>query len=236
MQKPFENKLVLVTGGAGALGQGIVSWFSDRGARVAVLDYSDEILANAFPTPSEMHCYEACDLTNRDSCIDAVGRVVRQFGEISVLANIAGGFLMGDPVHKTSDETWDFLFDLNSRSVLNMSAAIVPAMASQGEGKIINVAARAALAGAANMGAYTASKAAVMRLTESMALELRESGINVNAVMPSLIDTPRNRSDMPDADFSKWVTPAAIANVVGFLASQESAAIHGACIPVDGLS
>jgi NAD(P)-dependent dehydrogenase (short-subunit alcohol dehydrogenase family) len=236
MQKTFDNKLVLVTGGAGALGQGIVSWFSERGARVAVLDYSDEILASAFPTPSELHCYEACDLTNRDSCAEAVGRVVRQFGEVSILANIAGGFLMGDPVHETSDDTWNFLFDLNTRSILNMSAAIVPAMVGQGQGKIINVAARAALAGAANMGAYTASKAAVMRLTESMALELRESRINVNAVMPSLIDTPRNRSDMPDADYSKWVSPAEIANLVGFLSSQESAAIHGACIPIDGLS
>jgi NAD(P)-dependent dehydrogenase (short-subunit alcohol dehydrogenase family) len=232
----FENKSVVVTGGAGALGKVVVNWYSDRGAKVAVLDYSDDLLAEAFPNPFEKHFYVACDLTNRKSCSEAVGRVVRQFEKIDVLANIAGGFLMGDPVHETSDETWDFLFNLNTRSILNMSAAVVPGMLARSSGKIINVAARAALGGMANMGAYTASKAAVVRLTESMALELREEGVNVNAVMPSLIDTPRNRQDMPTADFSKWVKPDQIANVIGFLSSEDSAAVHGACIPVDGLS
>lgn len=227
---------MVVTGGAGVLGQSVVNWFSERGAKVAVLDYSDDLLAKAYPDPSETHYYTACDLTDRPGCADAVGRLLRQFEKIDVLANIAGGFLMGDSVHETSDDTWDFLFDLNARSILNMSAAVVPEMIKQGHGKIINVAARAALNGAAGMGAYTASKAAVMRLTESMALELREQKINVNAVMPSLIDTPRNRQDMPDADFSKWVNPGQISNVIGFLASEESNCIHGACIPIDGLS
>jgi NAD(P)-dependent dehydrogenase (short-subunit alcohol dehydrogenase family) len=143
---------------------------------------------------------------------------------------------MGDPVHATSDKTWDFLFDLNTRSVLNTAAAVVPIMLEKGSGKVVNVSARAGLAGAAAMGTYTASKAAVMRLTESMALELREQGVNVNAVMPSLIDTPRNRADMPDADHSKWVRPADIAEVIGYLASPAACAVHGACVPVDGLS
>ena len=236
MSQYFENKSVIVTGGAGALGRAVVSWYSNQGAKVAVLDYTDDLLAKAFPKPSEKHFYVACDLTKRESCAEAVGRVIRQFEKIDVLANIAGGFLMGDPVHETSDQTWDFLFNLNTRSILNMSAAIVPGMLGQSSGKIINVAARAALAGMANMGAYTASKAAVMRLTESMALELRDKGINVNAVMPSLIDTPRNRDDMPDADYSKWVRPEQIANVIGFLSSEEYSAVHGACIAVDGLS
>lgn len=213
-----------------------MNWFTAAGARVAVLDVSDDVLARAFPTPSESHSYVSCDLTNRESTADAIGRVLREFDRIDVLANTAGGFLMGDSVHETSDKTWDFLFDLNTRSILNTSAAVVPGMIGQGAGKIINVAARAGNAGAALMGPYTASKAAVMRLTESMALELREQGINVNAVMPSLIDTPRNRSDMPDADFSKWVHPLDIASVIGFLASDAAAAVHGACIPVDGLS
>ena len=230
----FENKSVVVTGGAGALGKAVGNWFSREGARVAVLDYTDDLLAQAFPNPSEKHFYVACDLTKRESCAEAVGRVLRQFETVDILANVAGGFLMGDEVHNTSDETFNFLFNLNVRSILNMSAAAVPSMLKQGSGKIINVAARAALAGMANMGVYTASKAAVMRLTESMALELREKNINVNAVLPSLIDTPRNREDMPDADFSKWVKPQKIANVIGFLATEEADAVHGAGIPVDG--
>tara|TARA_R110002073_G_scaffold126798_5_gene271902 strand:+ start:9048 stop:9728 length:681 start_codon:yes stop_codon:yes gene_type:complete len=226
----------VVTGGAGALGQAVVEWFTQRGARVAVLDYSDDLLSGAFPSPSLQHAYIACDLTDRDSTAVAISRVVREFGGIDVLANIAGGFMMGDPVHATSDKTWDFLFDLNTRSVLNTAAAVVPIMLEKGSGKVVNVAARAGLAGAAAMGTYTASKAAVMRLTESMALELREQGVNVNAVMPSLIDTPRNRADMPDEDYSKWVKPSDIAEVIGYLSSPSSRAVHGACVPVDGLS
>ncbi|MFT7686085.1 MAG: NAD(P)-dependent dehydrogenase (short-subunit alcohol dehydrogenase family) [Candidatus Azotimanducaceae bacterium] len=236
MNFSIADKIVVVTGGAGALGQSVVAWFTANGSKVAVIDYSDEILANAYPKPNEQQCYISCDLTNRASCAEAQGRILRQFERIDILVNAAGGFLMGKPVHETSDEEWDFLFNLNTRSIMNMAAATVPGFLEQGNGKIINVAARAALQGGANMGAYTASKAAVMRLTESMALELREKNINVNAVMPSLIDTERNRQDMPDADFSKWVRPVDIANVIGFLASDQATAIHGACIPVDGLS
>jgi NAD(P)-dependent dehydrogenase (short-subunit alcohol dehydrogenase family) len=201
-----------------------------------VLDYSDELLDAAYPSPSKQHVYIACDLTDRDSTAGAITRVVDELGSIAVLANIAGGFMMGESVHGTSDKTWDFLFDLNTRSVLNTAAAVIPVMLEAGSGKVINVAARAGIAGAAAMGAYTASKASVMRLTESMALELREQQINVNAVMPSLIDTPRNRDDMPDADHSKWVKPDDIAEVIGYLASPAARAIHGACVPVDGLS
>ena len=114
---PFSNKLVLVTGGAGVLGRAVVAWFSERGARVAVLDYSEDILRQAFPEPAGNHSYLTCDLTNKESCVKAVGDLMRQFDKVDVLANIAGGFLMGDPVHETSNETWDFLFDLNALSL-----------------------------------------------------------------------------------------------------------------------
>jgi NAD(P)-dependent dehydrogenase (short-subunit alcohol dehydrogenase family) len=225
----FEGKRVIVTGGAGALGQGVVRYFVKEGARVAVLDVGDESV-----TPAEVHI--AVDLTNRESCASTVDAVVGVMGGVDVLCNIAGGFLMGDAVHETPDRTWDFLFDLNARSIVNMAAAVVPVMLSSGHGKIINVAALAGREGMAQMGAYTASKAAVLRLTESMGMELREQNINVNCVMPSLVDTERNRSDMPDADFSKWVSPDDIARVIGFLASDDASCIHGAGIPVNGLS
>jgi len=232
----FKDKHVVVTGGAGALGQAVVSYFQKHGARVAVLDYSDEILGDVFSDQQAGNIYIACDLTCRKSCGTTVKEIIRDFGSIDILCNIAGGFLMGEMVHETTDETWDFLFNLNGRSILNMSAAVVPQMLNAKTGKIINVAARAATAGAAAMGAYTASKSVVIRLTESMALELRENNINVNCILPGVIDTPRNRLDMPDAEHETWVSPDDIARVIGFLASEDAVAIHGAGIPVDGLS
>jgi NAD(P)-dependent dehydrogenase (short-subunit alcohol dehydrogenase family) len=237
----FKENHVVVTGGAGALGQSVVSYFESRGARVAILDYSEEILGEVFTSrqPGNLYprnLYIACDLTSRESCEAAVKDILVEFGSIEILCNIAGGFLMGEMVHETTDQTWDFLFNLNSRSILNMGAAVVPGMLTAQKGKIVSVAAKAATAGAAAMGAYTASKSVVMRLTESMALELRESNINVNCILPGVIDTPRNRQDMPDADHKKWVSPDSIARVIGFLASEDAAAIHGAAIPVDGLS
>jgi len=166
----------------------------------------------------------------------AVERITRRIGPIGVLCNVAGGFRMGEAVHETSDATWDFLLDLNVRSVLHTARAVVPGMLAAGGGAIINVGAAAALRGGAMMGAYAASKSAVARLTESMASELRERGINVNCVLPTILDTPPNRADMPKADPSRWVAPADLAAVIAFLASPAASAVHGASIPVSGLS
>jgi len=143
---------------------------------------------------------------------------------------------MGDSVADTSDETWDFMFNLNTRTVLNMARAVVPGMVERKSGKIINIGARAGLRGSASMAAYAASKSVVIRLTESLADELKEAGINVNCILPSIIDTERNRSDMPNANFDQWVAPKALAKVVRFLASEAADPIHGAAIPVEGLS
>lgn len=233
----FDNKVVVVTGAAGGLGYAVAQHFKDKGAAVVHVDYSEEILAKRFPEQKDPNClYLSADLTNRESCAECFSKVQDQFGKIDVLCNIAGGFLMGDPVHETSDKTWDFLFDLNTRSIMNTSAAVVPIMLNAGSGKIINIAAGAAAKGVAKMGAYVASKSAVMRLTETMAMELRESNINVNSILPSVMDTPTNRADMPSADFSKWVQPSSVAEVIGFLASTAAKDIHGAGIPVSGLN
>ena len=234
-QTSFEGQVIVVTGATGILGQAVVSWFTQRGGLVGVLGTSEASLSKAYPVPAAQHCYVPCDLTQRDSCVEAVSAVESTLGPINIMCNAAGGFLMGDAVHETSDVTWDFLFNLNTRSILNMSAAVIPSMLTRGGGKVVNVAAKAH-AGAASMGPYIASKAAVIRLSESMALELRGQGINVNCVMPGMIDTPRNRADMPDADFGQWVTPLQIADVIGFLVSPQASAVHGASIPVDGLS
>jgi len=220
----FAGKVVVVTGAAGALGAAVVRTFSSAGATVAGLDIVDQ------------NNIIKCDLFSAESCTNAVAQIMAQHKKIDVLANVAGGFAMGDTVHETPASTWDLMHKLNAGSVVHMAAAAVPHMLKQGGGKIVNVGARAGLRGAAVMGAYIASKSAVIRLTETMSEELRESGINVNCVLPSLIDTPTNRDAMPDEDFSRWVAPESIAQVMAFLASDAARDVHGAAVPVDGLS
>ena len=219
----FDNKTVVVTGAAGVLGQAVANIFHTSGARVIGVDVVP---------------FDAAYETRQADLIDPDGAalVVESVDTIDILANIAGGFTMGDSVADTSDETWDFMFNLNTRTVLNMVRAVVPRMAERKSGKIINIGARAGLRGGASMAAYAASKSVVIRLTESLADELKEAGINVNCILPSIIDTERNRADMPNANFDQWVAPIALAKVVRFLASEAADPIHGAAIPVEGLS
>jgi NAD(P)-dependent dehydrogenase (short-subunit alcohol dehydrogenase family) len=223
-QGRLAGKVAVVTGAAGALGQAVCSTFAAEGATVAGLDIAsgDNIIA--------------CDLFDVVSCKQAVESVLDAHGKIDILANVAGGFAMGQTVHETDAHTWELMHKLNTGSVVNMAKVVVPHMLRDGGGKIVNVAARAGLKGAATMGAYVASKSAVIRLTETMAEELKEQKINVNCVMPSLIDTPTNREAMPDDDFSRWVTPESIAEVMTFLATDAARDVHGAALPVEGLS
>ena len=180
--------------------------------------------------------FAAVDLLDAAQVASAVRDAVERFGRIDVLCNIAGGFRMGSAVHETSDRDWEFLFDVNVRSLLNCVRAVVPHMIECSGGKIVNVGAGAAQKGVAQMGAYVAAKSAVIRITESMAAELRDRNINVNCVLPSILDTPENRAAMPDADPARWVAPDDLAKVIVFLASKDARAIHGAAIPVTALA
>jgi NAD(P)-dependent dehydrogenase (short-subunit alcohol dehydrogenase family) len=156
-----------------------------------------------------------------------------RFGRIDALINIAGGFRW-QTIHDGDPQTWDELHRLNVISTLNASIACLPYLRRAKAGRIVNIGATAALKAATGMGAYAAAKSAVHRLTESLAEELKAEGITVNAVLPSIIDTPANRKDMPDADRSKWVAPAELAAVILFLASDAASALTGALIPVTG--
>jgi NAD(P)-dependent dehydrogenase (short-subunit alcohol dehydrogenase family) len=227
----FTDRTVVITGASGNLGRVVAKAFADLGARLALLDLKQGDLKE-----SQQQIFLTTNLLDADSAGAAVGKALERFGRIDVLCNVAGGFRMGSPVHETKDADWDFLFGLNARSVLNTARAAVPAMLKGGGGKIVNIGAFAAQRGAASMGAYVASKSAVIRLTESMAAELREKNINVNCVLPTIIDTPENRKAMPNADPRKWVAPDDLASVIVFLASDAARAIHGAAIPVIGLS
>jgi NAD(P)-dependent dehydrogenase (short-subunit alcohol dehydrogenase family) len=229
-------RVVMISGAAGNLGRAVAAAFARNGDTLVLLDRTREALVAAFGEETPQRLLAAVDLLQSGQLAATVRRVTAQCGGIDVLCNLAGGFTMGQPVHATSDADWQRMQDLNVRTVLNTTRAVVPGMLQRGRGKIVNVGANAAQRGAAHMGAYIAAKAQVLRLTETMAAELREHGINVNCVLPSIIDTPENRAAMPDADPARWVAPAQLAEVIAFLASDAAAAVHGAGLPVTGLS
>jgi NAD(P)-dependent dehydrogenase (short-subunit alcohol dehydrogenase family) len=226
---------VVVTGAYGALGSAVARAFAKRGAHVALLDLA------VTPPPALQAEFGSghlllggVDLGDVESTRRAMLAAALRFGGIDVLVNVAGGFqwqTLGDG----SVDTWDQLYRMNLRTAVVACKVALPALVERRQGRIINVGAGAAAArSSTGMGAYTASKAGVQKLTESLADELKDRGITVNAVLPGTIDTPRNRADMPDADFSRWVTPEAIAEVVVFLASDAAGAVTGAAVPVFG--
>jgi NAD(P)-dependent dehydrogenase (short-subunit alcohol dehydrogenase family) len=235
----FQDSVVMVAGAAGNLGQAVARAFGAVGAYLVLLDRAPDRLPQLFPdlAGSPKHVLlGSVDATDAESVVRAVEAAVERMGRIDVLANTVGGYRAGSPVHETPPETWDFMMSLNARSAFILSRAVVPQMLQQGSGKIVHVAARQALLGGRNAAAYSASKAAVVRLVESMAAELRHKGLNVNCVLPGTIDTPDNREAMPGADFDRWVAPEAIADVILFLASDAARAINGAAVPVYGRS
>lgn len=215
---------MVVTGGAGVLGAAVAQTAKQHGAEVILLDVVPDF-------ESTLGATVTVDLTDAA----AVDACFADLGEIDAVANIAGGFDMGPTVFATEDAMWDAMFNINVTTLRRVLHAAVPKLLAGGGGSVVNVGALGALQGQGNMGAYTAAKSTVMRLTEALSAEVRHQGINVNAVLPSLIDTPRNRADMPDADHSQWVSPDDLAQVVCFLASDHARAVHGALVPVSGL-
>ena len=173
------------------------------------------------------------DLTDFVNCADLVDQVLQRFGRIDGLVNTVGTFAMAG-IDAADPAQWEFLFKVNLSTTLNMCRAAVPSMRAAGRGSIVNIGAAAALKAAASMSAYAASKSAVLRLTESLADELKAHGIRANCVLPSTIDTPQNRTAMPKADSRKWVTPTQVAEVVAFLIADASSGVNGAAIPVIG--
>ena len=220
----LHNKHVVITGGGGALGRAVAARAAAAGAAVTVLDRQA-----AAGLPPSVRCV-VVDLSDAA----ATRAALEGLGSVDALCTIAGGFTMGASVHDADDAQWDAMMQGNVGSLRSALKAVVPGMLSRGRGRVITVGALSALQGKASMSAYTASKAVVMNLTESLAAEVAHTAIRVNAILPSIIDTPANRASMPDADFSQWVQPQDMAEVICFLASDASQAIHGALIPLNG--
>ena len=225
---------VMITGATGHLGLAVAARFRQRGARLVLMDRQANALRSAFGEWSHTLPL-AIDLLDAEQVVTGMAQALQHFSRVDALCHIAGGFRMGEAVHETSAVTWDFVMDLNARSFVNVARALVPHLIERGGGRIVTVGAAAATKGVAHMGAYCASKSALIRLTEAMSAELKDRNVNVNCVLPSIIDTPDNRAAMPDADPSRWVAPQALAEVIAFLASDAARAIHGAAVPVTGL-
>lgn len=229
------DKAVLVTGAAGNLGAATVRQLAALGWQVAALDLKPAPLTAAFADLPQVFTHGA-DLMQPENARAACEAAASRFGRLDALVNIAGGFTMGPLLHETPDRDWDFMLNLNARTVFNTCRAAVPQLLAAGAGSIVNIGARAARPGQARMGPYSVAKSAVITLTETLAAELKEHGINVNCLLPGILDTPQNRADMPDADFSRWVSPDAVAEVIAFLLSPAARPISGAAIPVYGRS
>ena len=230
----MQGKIIVVTGAFGTLGRAVAKAAADRGAVVAALGH-----APAPPAGQEEELgakgawFGNVDLSDPDSANQALANVNAKFGRLDAVINAAGGFRW-ETIEDGHIATWDKLYAMNVRTAVNTSRAAIPALLESGNGRIVNVGANAALHARKGMGAYAASKTGVHRLTEALAEELKGRGVTVNAVLPSIIDTPVNRADMPKADFGKWVSPAELAAVILFLVSDQAKPITGALIPVTG--
>jgi len=227
----LQGKVVAVTGGFGSLGAAVVRAAIAAGARVAAID---RVSAPSGPgMPADAMLVGGIDLTSIDEANQSFAKIVESFGRLDALVNVAGTFRW-EMIADADLATWDLLYNVNLKTAVAASKAALPHLSKSGGGRIVNVGSAASTKGGAGMAAYAASKSGVARFTESLAEELEDRGITVNAVLPATMDTPANRVDMPNADFTRWVKPESVANVVVFLLSEPARAVTGALIPVVG--
>lgn len=228
----MTGRIFVITGASGVLGSAVAKAAAERGARVALIDFADhaEVLKDCGPDALMLGGVDLTDAVAASAAIDAVAD---RFGGLDALINVAGGFKW-ETLENSLMVGWHRLFLMNVQTAANSSRAAIPYLRRSAAGRIVNIGANGALKAAAGMGPYAASKAGVHALTESLAEELKADGVTVNAVLPSIIDTPTNRADMPKADFASWVSPSELAAVILFLASEEASAITGVLLPVTG--
>ena len=226
----MENQVVIVTGANGGLGTFVTAAFLEAGAQV--VGTSRQIDGKAFLHPN----FEAipADLTRPHNATHLVADTLDKFGKIDVLVHTTGGFAGGALLHETDDATWESMLDLNLRVAINILRAVLPPMRKQERGRIVAIGSRAGVEPSPNISAYSATKAALVSLVKTAALENRKLGITANVILPGTIDTDANRRSDPKADRTKWVSPQKLAALAVFLASDEGAEITGAAIPVYG--
>jgi NAD(P)-dependent dehydrogenase (short-subunit alcohol dehydrogenase family) len=237
MSVRFSGKLVLVAGGTGGLGRAVSLAFLDEGAKVVVTYREqkefDAVKSEAGANGSSIEGHWV-DVTDETAVRQLLDRVLAEHGRLDALVNTVGGYAGGVNLWELETKVFDQMLALNLRSGYVLSRAAIPAMLKQKHGAIVNVAAKAALDHGAGAAAYAASKAGALALVDSLAAEVKGTGVRVNSVLPSIIDTEANRKAMPNADFAKWPKPQEIARVILFLCSDDAKVIHGAAVPVYG--
>jgi NAD(P)-dependent dehydrogenase (short-subunit alcohol dehydrogenase family) len=234
MNEANTPRHVVITGAAGALGRAVVQHFLDQGARVALIDHRMEHLTATFPgLDNSQHLLLEADVTSAPSMAQAARGILLAFKQVDALIHIAGGFEMGDAVHALDRAAWDRMMNLNAWSFVAVTQALVPSMIERKSGSVVAVSAKTASRGLASMSAYIASKSALQRLVEASAAELIAHGIRVNSIAPSVLDTPANRSAMPNANPAGWVPTRVAAETIGFLVSPAAAALHGQHLTLD---
>jgi NAD(P)-dependent dehydrogenase (short-subunit alcohol dehydrogenase family) len=239
MSARFSAKVALVAGGTGALGRAVSLAFQQEGAQVVVTYRKQEefdLLKDAMPATGSRLEGHRIDVTDEDAVSELVAKIVAQHESLDILVNAVGGYAGGTKLWELEANVIDRMLALNLRSGYALSRAAVRVMLTKGRGAIVNVAAKAALDHPGGAAAYAASKAAAVALLDSLAAELKGTGVRVNSILPSIIDTPANRQAMPTADFAKWPKPEEIARVILFLSGDEAKVVHGAAIPVYGES
>src|SRR5436309_11000843 len=237
MDARFEEKVALVAGGTGGLGRAVVLAFLEEGAKVVVTYRAPEEfdrLKSAAGTKGAQLDGVAVDVTDEAAARQLIEKIVGKYRRLDAMVNTVGGYAGGTKLWELETKVFDQMLALNLRAGYALSRAAVRAMLKEGHGAIVNVAAKAAVDHAAGAAAYAASKAAAVAMLDSLAADLKSSGIRVNSILPSIIDTEANRKAMPTADFSKWPKPEDIARVILFLCSDDARVIHGAAIPVYG--
>lgn len=226
----MEDKVVLVTGANGGLGAYVTQAFLNAGARV--IGTSRKIQPSDFNHPH--FAALPAEISTHEDARALVEQVITRFGKLDVLAHTVGGFAGGQSIAETDDATFQRMFDLNLNSVFHILRATLPVLRQSGDGRIIAIGSRAALEPGAGVGAYSASKAAMVSLIRTVALENKDAGLRANVILPGTMDTPANRKAIPNADVSKWVRPAAVANLITWLAGDAGKDVNGAVIPVYG--
>jgi NAD(P)-dependent dehydrogenase (short-subunit alcohol dehydrogenase family) len=232
----LPDKVAVITGASGALGKATVQEFLNEGARVCACDVID-VPVDAMGLGAEArrrYIPMRHDVTSEKECAELAAHVLRDLGRIDILVNIVGGWKGGTPLHQVTVEEWDAMITLNLKSAFLCSRAVLPSMLAQRAGRIVSISSRTAVAPVGMQAAYNAAKAGVIALTQTLSEEVKHSGITVNCVLPSILDTAANRAAFPKADYERWVKPADLARVLAFLASDGSTAITGAAIPVYG--
>jgi NAD(P)-dependent dehydrogenase (short-subunit alcohol dehydrogenase family) len=246
MKHDFSNKVIIITGGTGALGRVLIKSFLNGHPRTIVTTYRSEKemqelkanLSNSSdqsPKNSTTLEFIKIDVTKDDEIKKLISNIFEKYGQIHILVNVVGGYIGGKNITELDELDWDKMMDINLKTAFLISRHVIPIMITNRYGKLVHVSSRTGIRAEGNDSAYAASKSGLIRFVESVSQEVKKSNININCILPTIIDTEANRRAMPNADFTRWINPGDLSNVILFLCSDDSKIINGSAIPTYGL-